>query len=54
VPASGQRILKQQTLVNSLKREGGERLAEATAFLNSMRDELRVLEDRLDRMVANA
>jgi hypothetical protein len=35
-----------------LRREGGEKLAEATALLNSMMDELIDLEAKWDRLVS--
>jgi hypothetical protein len=45
------RLLKQQTIVLGLRREGGERLAAATALLNSMMDELIDLDAKWDRLV---
>ena len=45
------RLLRQQTIVLGLKREGGEKLEEATAQLNLMMDELIDLEAKLDRLV---
>ena len=45
------RLLQQQTIVLSLRREGGKKLEEATALLNSMKDELTDLEAKLDRLV---
>jgi hypothetical protein len=48
------RILKQQSLVLSLRREGGQQLEEATALLNSMKDELLVLESHWDRLIFKA
>ena len=44
-------ILMQQTLVLGLRREGGEKLEEATALWNSMRDKLIDLEAHLERLV---
>jgi hypothetical protein len=46
------RLLQQQTIVLSLRREGGKKLEEATALLNSMMDELIDLEDKWDRLVS--
>ena len=45
------RLLQQQTIVLSLRREGGKKLEEATALLNSMKDELTDLEAKLDGLV---
>jgi hypothetical protein len=45
------RLLRQQTIVLSLRREGGKKLEEATALLNSMMDELIGLEAQWDRLV---
>jgi hypothetical protein len=45
------RLLRQQTIVLGLRREGGKKLEEATALLNSMRDELIDLEAQWDRLV---
>ena len=49
-----QRILKQQTVVLALRREGGMRLERETARWESLKDELAVLESRLDQLVFNA
>ena len=46
------RLLQQQSIVLGLRREGGEKLAEATALLNSMMDELIDLEAKWDRLVS--
>jgi hypothetical protein len=46
------RLLQQQSIVLGLRREGGEKLAEATALLNSMMDELIDLEAKWDRVVS--
>jgi hypothetical protein len=46
------RLLQQQTIVLSLRREGGEKLEKATALLNSMMDELIDLEAKWDRLVS--
>jgi hypothetical protein len=53
---SGQklRVLKQQSVVLSLRREGGQQLEEAVALLDSMKDELIVMESHLDRLIFNA
>jgi hypothetical protein len=48
------RVLKQQSVVLSLRREGGQPLEEATALLDSMKDELIVMESHLDRLIFNA
>ena len=48
------RILKQQTLVLGLRREGGRRLEKEVALLESMKDELIVMESHLDRLIFNA
>ena len=45
------RLLKQQTIVLGLRREGGVRLDAATALLNSMMDELIDLDAKWDRLV---
>jgi hypothetical protein len=45
------RLLRQQTIVLGLRREGGKKLEEATALLNSMMDELIGLEAQWDRLV---
>ena len=45
------RLLKQQTIVLGLRREGGVRLEAATALLNSMADDLIDLEAKWDRLV---
>ena len=46
------RLLQQQSIVLGLRREGGEKLDEATALLNSMMDELIDLEAKWDRLVS--
>jgi len=46
------RLLQQQSIVLGLRREGGEKLDEATALLNSMMDELIDLEAKWDRVVS--
>ena len=48
------RVLKQQTVVLGLRREGGRQLEEAAALLDSMKDELIVMESHLDRLIFNA
>ena len=48
------RVLKQQAVVLSLNREGGERLQEAAEHLNSLRDELRSMESRLEQLIINS
>jgi hypothetical protein len=48
------RVLKQQSVVLSLRREGGQQLEEAVALLDSMKDELIVMESHLDRLIFNA
>jgi hypothetical protein len=48
------RVLKQQTVVLSLRREGGPQLEEAAALLDSLKDELIVMESHLDRLIFNA
>jgi hypothetical protein len=48
------RVLKQQAVVLGLRREGGRRLEEAAALLDSMKDELIVMESHLDRLIFNA
>jgi len=45
------RLLKQQTVVLGLRREGGVRLEAETALLNSMMDELIDLDAKWDRLV---
>jgi hypothetical protein len=49
-----QRVLKQQGVVLNLKRQGGKELEAATALWNSMRDELAVMEVRLERLMINS
>ena len=46
------RLLQQQSIVLGLRREGGEKLEEATALLNSMIDGLIDLEAKWDRLVS--
>jgi hypothetical protein len=46
------RLLQQQSIVLGLRREGGEKLDEATALLNSMMDELIDLEAKWDQLVS--
>jgi hypothetical protein len=48
------RVLKQQSVVLSLRREGGQQLEEAIALLDSMKDELMVTESHLDRLIFKA
>ena len=48
------RVLKQQSVVLSLRRQGGQRLEEAVALLDSMKDELAVMESHLDRLIFKA
>ena len=48
------RLLRQQTIVLGLRREGGKKLEEATALLNSMMDELIDLEAKWDRLVSGS
>jgi hypothetical protein len=48
------RVLKQQGLVLGLRREGGQRLEEAVELLNSMRDELNRMENRLEQLIFNS
>jgi hypothetical protein len=48
------RVLKQQSVVLRLRREGGRQLEEAVALLDSMKDELIVIESHLDRLIFNA
>ena len=48
------RVLKQQTVVLGLRREGGQQLEEAVALLDSMKDELIVMESHLERLIFNA
>jgi hypothetical protein len=48
------RMLTQQAVMLSLRREGGQRLEDAVELLNSMRDELHVMEGRLEQLVLNS
>ena len=48
------RVLRQQGLLFGLRREGGQRLQEAIELLNSMRDELRAMETRLEQLILNS
>jgi hypothetical protein len=48
------RVLRQQTVVLGLRREGGRPLEEAVALWEAMKLELNVLEGRLDELVLNA
>ena len=45
------RLLQQQTITLGLRREGGKKLDEATALLDSMMDELIDLEAKWDQLV---
>jgi hypothetical protein len=45
------RLLRQQSIVLGLRREGGKKLEEETVLLNSMMDELIDLEAKWDRLV---
>jgi len=49
-----QTVLKQQSVVLSLKGEGGPRLERAAELLESMRNELMLKEARLEGLIANA
>jgi hypothetical protein len=49
-----QRVLRQQAVVLHLKGEGGRRLEVAVELWESMKDELTVMERRLDRVILNA
>jgi hypothetical protein len=46
------RLLQVQSIVLGLRREGGGKLEESTAELNSMMDELIDLEAKWDRLVS--
>ena len=48
------RVLKQQSVVLSLRRQGGQQLEEAVALLDSMKDELTVMESHLDQLIFKA
>jgi hypothetical protein len=48
------RMLTQQAVVLSLRQEGGQRLEDAVKLLNSMRDELRAMESRLEQLIINS
>ena len=48
------RVLKQQSVVLSLRGEGAPQLEEAIALLESMKDELIVMESHLDQLIFNA
>jgi hypothetical protein len=48
------RVLRQQSVVLSLRRQGGQQLEEAVALLDSMKDELTVMESHLDRLIFKA
>jgi hypothetical protein len=48
------RVLKQQTVVLGLRREGGRQLEEAAALLDSLKDELIVMESHVDRLIFKA
>lgn len=49
-----QRILKQHAIVLGFRREGGTRLENAVTVWESLKDELSVLEGRLDRLILDA
>ena len=49
-----QAVLRQQSIVLGLKREGGLKLERATELLESMRDELVVRELRLEGLITSA
>jgi hypothetical protein len=46
------RLLQQQSIVLGLRHDGGKKLDEATALLNSMMDEMIDLEAKWDRLVS--
>jgi hypothetical protein len=49
-----QAVLRQQSVVLGLKKEGGPKLDRATELLESMQEELHIREARLERLVLNA
>lgn len=49
-----QRVLRQQAEVLHLKGEGGKRFEVAVELWESTKDELTVMERRLDRLIFNA
>jgi len=49
-----QAVLRQQSVVLGLKKEGGPKLDKATELLASMQEELHVREARLERLTFNA
>jgi hypothetical protein len=49
-----QAVLRQQSVVLGLKREGGSKLERATELLESLQEELLIKEARLERLVFNA
>jgi hypothetical protein len=48
------RLLKQQTIVWNLRREGGPALEEATVVLEEIRDELEKAQSQLERLIESA
>jgi hypothetical protein len=48
------RVLKQQSVMLGLRREGGQAFEDATELFDSMKDQLSVLEVRLERLTVNA
>ena len=49
-----QAVLRQQSVVLGLKKEGGPKLDKATELLESMQEELHVREARLEGLTFNA
>jgi hypothetical protein len=49
-----QAVLRQQSVVLGLKKEGGPKLDQATELLESMQEELHIREARLERLALNA
>jgi hypothetical protein len=49
-----QAVLRQQSVVLGLKKEGGPKLDRATELLESMQEELHIREAHLERLTFNA
>jgi hypothetical protein len=49
-----QAVLRQQSVVLGLKKEGGPKLDKATELLESMQEELHIREAHLERLTFNA
>jgi hypothetical protein len=48
------RILAQESVVANLRREGGDRLESESAILSSLKEELDLQQENLDRLIFHA